>query len=306
MGRRLPFSTALGLTGAAVAAGLAGAPGAGAATACPGADGRPASIGTAKAAAAVRCLVRHERAAVGLPALTAEARLALAAQRHADDMVGRGYFDHTAPAPAPFGATAADRVSATGYSWSAVGENIAAGQATPRAVLAGWLSSAGHCANLVGSEATEIGVGIATGGVGAVPGPTWVLVVARPLHVARPGGQAAGCPRSPASPAATDPDRSGSGSPSGTPADPVGRASGLRLHARRHGRSLRLRVRIAWPGASGKVRIRVHVVQGERSRDVVVRRRANRDQRFSVRLRRAGRGRVTVRVPGQRLALRFR
>jgi uncharacterized protein YkwD len=60
---------------------------------------------------AVICEVNVVRRAADRPALVAEPRLALAARRHARDMVRRGYFSHTTPA----GRTMVDRLRAVGY-----------------------------------------------------------------------------------------------------------------------------------------------------------------------------------------------
>jgi uncharacterized protein YkwD len=89
--------------------------------------------------------------------LRANARLQAAAQAHAADMAARNYFNHVAPD----GRAPAARISASGYEWRAVAENIAAGQATPEEVVAGWLGSEGHCRNLMGSAYTELGIGLA-------------------------------------------------------------------------------------------------------------------------------------------------
>ncbi len=53
-----------------------------------------------------------------------------------------------------------DRVENYGYSWSRIGENIAAGTNTNTAkiVVQQWLNSDGHCANLMNSDFTEIGM----------------------------------------------------------------------------------------------------------------------------------------------------
>lgn len=83
------------------------------------------------------------------PALTCAARV------HSKDMGDNGYFSHTnldGDGPAP-------RIAAAGYSWSTWGENIAAGQSSPAAVVNGWLDSDGHCANLMNPAFSELGVG---------------------------------------------------------------------------------------------------------------------------------------------------
>src|SRR5204863_3708451 len=50
-------------------------------------------------------------------------KLTLAAEGHSQDMAAKNYFSHTSAD----GRTLADRVDATGYAWSSLGENIAAG-----------------------------------------------------------------------------------------------------------------------------------------------------------------------------------
>lgn len=87
-------------------------------------------------------------------------------------MVATGIFSHVINGLGP-----ADRVSATGYTWHAVGENIAWGYMTPDAVMTGWMNSAGHKANILGSSYTELGVGYALDAAGR---PYWVQVFARP------------------------------------------------------------------------------------------------------------------------------
>jgi uncharacterized protein YkwD len=81
--------------------------------------------------------------------------LRCAARVHSLDMVVRGYFDHVNPdGEDPF-----DRMERAGYSFFTAAENIAAGQPTPEEVVAGWLDSPGHCANIMGPDFVHIGVG---------------------------------------------------------------------------------------------------------------------------------------------------
>jgi uncharacterized protein YkwD len=164
-----------------------------AATTCAGAASTVRALGPTKAAEAVRCLVNVERKAAGLRALTGDARLARAARAHAADMDRRNYFEHVSPGGASFD----DRVSARGYRWSTVGENIAAGQTTPRAVVRAWIRSKGHCQNIMSRAYTEIGVGTATGGPSPYGGPTWVQDFARPRGTKAPSGPSVRCSRRP-------------------------------------------------------------------------------------------------------------
>jgi len=53
--------------------------------------------------------------------------------------------------------------AAAGYAWSALGENIAAGQSTVEIVVDGWMKSDGHCANLMNANFREIGAACVAG-----------------------------------------------------------------------------------------------------------------------------------------------
>lgn len=94
------------------------------------------------------------RASAGCAPVQADPRLTAAAQAHSDDMANRNYFSHTTPEGITFDA----RIKAAGYP-SPGGENIAKGQATARDVMAAWMDSAGHRANILNCAFTAIGVG---------------------------------------------------------------------------------------------------------------------------------------------------
>ncbi len=81
--------------------------------------------------------------------------LRCAARAHSQDMAERGFFNHISPE----GESPADRVQITGYPFRALGENIAAGAQSPRAVVDGWMNSDGHCANIMNPQLEELGVG---------------------------------------------------------------------------------------------------------------------------------------------------
>jgi uncharacterized protein YkwD len=90
-------------------------------------------------------------------ALTWNARLASAAYRHSRDMADNNYFSHDSRD----GRKMADRINASGYTWSTIGENIAAGQDSVQAVVSDWMSSEGHCANLMNPRFTEFALACA-------------------------------------------------------------------------------------------------------------------------------------------------
>jgi len=109
------------------------------------------------------------------PPLAASPRLAAVAQRHADDMARRGYFDHRGAD----GSTPQQRVSRGGYAWSISGENLALGRMTAREAVDGWLASPGHCANIMEPRFRGTGIALAVGRASDRP-TYWVQVFAAP------------------------------------------------------------------------------------------------------------------------------
>lgn len=94
------------------------------------------------------------RAENGKNSLTVDAALTRAAEEHSEDMALHDLFSHTGSDGAKLGT----RISDEGYGWRAIGENIAAGQTTPQAVIDAWKGSSGHRANMLGSW-EDVGVG---------------------------------------------------------------------------------------------------------------------------------------------------
>jgi len=90
-----------------------------------------------------------------VPAVSWSCQLEAAALTHSMDMANNNFFSHTGSD----GSSAGDRATRVGYVWSAWGENIAAGipLSSVSAVMQGWIGSPGHCANLMGSNFTNIG-----------------------------------------------------------------------------------------------------------------------------------------------------
>ncbi|MFD3489648.1 CAP domain-containing protein [Streptomyces sp. NPDC058690] len=123
----------------------------------------PPAAGTS-AQAAVLALVNAERAKVGCSPVTASASLASLAQDFSDDMAARGFFSHTDPD----GQTPWDRATKAGVTGLG-GENIARGQADAQAVMASWMNSEGHRANILNCDYKTLGVGVHYGS----GGPWW-------------------------------------------------------------------------------------------------------------------------------------
>lgn len=91
-----------------------------------------------------------------VPSLQSNDALRCASRLHSVDMVERDFFDHVNPD----GEEPWDRFEAVGYAWSTAGENIAAGYPDAASVMEGWLTSPGHCLNIMSADFTEIGVGV--------------------------------------------------------------------------------------------------------------------------------------------------
>ncbi|HUH81042.1 MAG TPA: CAP domain-containing protein [Solirubrobacteraceae bacterium] len=113
---------------------------------------------------AVLCLVNQERATHGEQPLRANAELQAAAESHSRECVELDYFAHVSPS----GETPVERIEATGYVPSpfdgyVLGENLAWGTyelGTPKAIVAAWIASPPHLANILEARYTETGVGV--------------------------------------------------------------------------------------------------------------------------------------------------
>ena len=131
---------------------------------CPGADLRPTEKDLGRIRAATLCLVNRERAGHGERPLAPNERLEQAAQAHTESMAFGDYLEHDGPR----GATPLSRMRASGYISNSqisheVGENIGWGtlwEATPRAIVAAWMASPRHRANILDARfrATAVGV----------------------------------------------------------------------------------------------------------------------------------------------------
>lgn len=106
-------------------------------------------------------------------ALSWNAALTLAALAHSDDMVAFNFFSHTGSG----GSNAGQRATAAGYVWQSWGENIAAGQPSVAVVMAGWMASPGHCANIMRAGFRDIGLACVSGGAGNTYRSYWTMVL---------------------------------------------------------------------------------------------------------------------------------
>jgi uncharacterized protein YkwD len=93
-----------------------------------------------------------ERVKAGLRALTVSSCATKQAAARTKVLVEEDRFEHDPLGPI---------VDACGSG--TVGENLALGYPTAKAVVAGWMGSEGHRANILGQQFTKIGVGCTNG-----------------------------------------------------------------------------------------------------------------------------------------------
>lgn len=111
---------------------------------------------------AVLNLVNQNRAANGVGALKLSPTLTNSAVWKSRHMAYYQYMQHDDPAP-PTTRTWSDRIQTCGYTYAyaGYGENIAYGYQTPDAVMAAWMNSPGHRANILNASYKVIGIGVA-------------------------------------------------------------------------------------------------------------------------------------------------
>jgi uncharacterized protein YkwD len=157
---------------------------------CVGAHARLGRISHTATESAVVCLLNVQRGHQGLPPVRGNPQLDDSAQGWTNTMVHDRAFSHGSD----FGA----RISAVGFRWSRIGENIADGFRTPSGVVAAWMRSTGHCENILNPQFREVGAGFDSGTAesGSRQG-TWTLDLALgERQRARSGNwaPAGGCP----------------------------------------------------------------------------------------------------------------
>lgn len=134
------------------------------ATTCQNTEATPEAANLPLIRASVLCLINQERAAHGIAPLTASPQLEQAAEGHTQELVQDDYFAHVSPG----GVTPVDRIRESGYIPGpsvgyVIGENLAWGTyalATPHSIVAAWIASPGHLANILESQYRETGIGI--------------------------------------------------------------------------------------------------------------------------------------------------
>ena len=107
---------------------------------------------------AIFVATNRQRARKRLAPLKKEPKLMRAAQAYADLMAARDQMSHTIG-----GLTLADKAKVVGYEFRLLSENIALNSRLAGDFVVGeqWMKSTGHRKNLLASDITNIGIGIA-------------------------------------------------------------------------------------------------------------------------------------------------
>ena len=88
-----------------------------------------------------------------VPRLRLEPRLVQAAQVHSADQAAHHTMGHVGSD----GSTVSTRVTAAGYSWQLVAENVAWNYSSPETVMVGWMGSPPHCMAIMHPDVSEFG-----------------------------------------------------------------------------------------------------------------------------------------------------
>jgi uncharacterized protein YkwD len=118
-------------------------------------------------------LTNQQRAGAGRAALTINANLTAAAQAHANDQASVDTMSHTGTD----GSNAGTRITRSGYPTRNWGENVAAGYTNPDTLVAAWMASPTHRANIVSGDFTHIGIAVAYAPDGTA---YWAMALGRP------------------------------------------------------------------------------------------------------------------------------
>lgn len=118
-------------------------------------------------------LTNAERKKEQLPPLQFNAKLAEAARAHVMNMAKQEKLDHELD-----GKSMSDRLKDVSYHFGHAGENIAWKQPDAKKAIKSWMGSEGHRQNILSTDYTESGVGIAKSANGD---RYWVQVFGTPL-----------------------------------------------------------------------------------------------------------------------------
>ncbi len=186
--------------------------------------GRVLSYSTSMSVGALLADTNAQRAANGVGGLALNDKLDAAAQANADDMAARNYWSHNTPEGNPPWVW----VTAQGYSYQALAQNLAAGFSDEQSTINGWMASPPHKENLLNSAYSEVGFGYANNPnyTSAGGGPMTIVVAfyGKPQVLAAATSQPASPPAATITPPASPPAASPPPAPAPTPEPPAASA----------------------------------------------------------------------------------
>jgi len=115
-------------------------------------------------------LTNASRAAAGIPVLSVNNKLTMAAQKKVADMLEDNYFAHTSPDGKRFYTW----IQEAGYSYSTSGENLAMDFTSAESAHNALMASQSHKDNIMNSAYTNVGMAVATG---KIDGKSTILLV---------------------------------------------------------------------------------------------------------------------------------
>ena len=119
--------------------------------------GRVLSYSTSMSIGGLLADTNTQRSANGVGGLSLNDKLDAAAQAKADDMATRNYWSHYTPEGNPPWIF----VTAQGYAYQKLGENLAAGFSDEQSTINGWMASPAHRDNLLDPAFKDVGFGFA-------------------------------------------------------------------------------------------------------------------------------------------------
>ena len=140
-------------------------------------------------------LTNQERANNGVGRLSLNSQLSSAARAKADHMIANNYWAHTSPS----GVSPWSFITNAGYEYQTAGENLAKDFMSSSGVIAGWMNSSSHRANMLSSSYSDVGFAVVNG---ELLGSQTTLVVA---FYAQPYVPPAPAPSPEPEPVATEP-----------------------------------------------------------------------------------------------------
>lgn len=125
--------------------------------------------------------VNAERAAIGISTLEGDQALIRAANKRAQDLLNRAYFDHVSPEGKQFHTWISDE----GYKYAIAGENLAesVNAAYAGQIVSNWMASLTHHSNIISDRYSETGVGVAEGNIKGKRVTVVVQLFAHPISI---------------------------------------------------------------------------------------------------------------------------